>query len=69
MELPGETGVHAQTGRMALEAEGVPNTKALIGTELIMGMRYGEEPCMWDEVKVGVRFCWTSKTMKRRLDF
>lgn len=46
MELPWETGVHTQTGRMALEAEGMPNTKALIGTELIRGMREGEELCM-----------------------
>lgn len=38
MGPPWEAGIHAKSRRMAFEAEGVPNTKALIGTGLSMGM-------------------------------
>lgn len=38
-----EAGIHAKTGRMAFEAEGIENMKAFRGTELSMGVKDRKE--------------------------
>lgn len=48
-----EAGIHAKTGRMAFEAEGIENMKAFRGTELSMGVKDGKEGR-----RVGVTWGW-----------